>query len=411
MNGPFIRRTACRLPMLVLALLLPPVAVHAEIHALGAMGDSLSDEYAEESYAYAANWLEQLALYRGLDVGPTAAQAGQPGNTWGEPRRTGYRFNWARSGDDSHDLLAHGQHTGLATLVSQYGLTNAVLIIGANDFYPLPLPGYAYYEIYQGRWTQQQINAYTDQIIANLEQALDAVLPTGVSLVLCNVPDYGVTIWPRVLFPDPAKRDRVTVVIEQLNGGIELLALSRHLVVVDMFAATQAIFGTNQSPRETLLLGNVIIYVQQRDTQNNTTPQAGFVHDGTHPHTHLQGVLANVILFAADAAYHAGIPVFSEAEILNHAGLTYGGFDTLAGEIGAYGDYMRDYTLADGDLDQDQDVDLADASILGRCLAGADVRQPPPGCTPAEFNRADLNGDYDVDLDDFRRLQVDFGRR
>lgn len=411
MNSQLTTAASSYSSRLILGLLLPLLSwpVQAEIHAFGGMGDSLTDEYAEESYDYAANWLEQLVSHRGIDVGPTAAEAGQPGGTWGEPRRTGFEYNWARSGDASGDLLAHGQHTGLAALIPEHGITHAALMIGANDFYPLPFPGFAYYEIYHDSWSEAQIEAHVAQIVANLEQALNTVLPTGVSLALCNVPDYGVTHWPRILFPDPVKRDRVTAVIQQLNLELDAVAQERHLVLVDMFAAAQALFGTNQDPREILLLGNVEIYPQELDTPAHDNPQAGFVDDGTHPHTHLQGILANFILHGLNTAHHAETPLFTEEELLAHAGLAYGGLDTLESEIGPYSDYLFDYTLADGDLDQDQDVDAEDFSIFMACLAGPDVQQPPEGCSPAEFNLADINGDYDVDVSDFHWLQLDFG--
>src|SRR5205823_6282617 len=85
----------------------------AQIARLGAMGDSLTDEYSEETYSYAKNWTMQLVQNRAVNMGPTAAQAAQPGGTWGEPRRTGYESNWARSGADSATLLTEGQPAGL----------------------------------------------------------------------------------------------------------------------------------------------------------------------------------------------------------------------------------------------------------------------------------------------------------
>ena len=68
------------LGVLLVAGSTSPASARADIGALGAMGDSLSDEYFEETYSYAHNWVEQLVDYRGLDVGPTAAEAGQPGH-------------------------------------------------------------------------------------------------------------------------------------------------------------------------------------------------------------------------------------------------------------------------------------------------------------------------------------------
>ena len=85
-----------------LLILIPGTftTARAQIGALGVMGDSLSDEYFEESYgAYATNWVQQLVVYRSVNVGPTAAAAGQPGGTWGNPRGTGYEYDWALSGD------------------------------------------------------------------------------------------------------------------------------------------------------------------------------------------------------------------------------------------------------------------------------------------------------------------------
>ena len=106
----------------------------AQVTMLGAAGDSLTDEYSEETYSYAASWTTQLVLFRGVNMGPTAQAAGQSGGTWGEPRRTGYAANWARYGADSTTLLSQGQHTGLAAQVGPGGVSHAVLEIGTNDF-------------------------------------------------------------------------------------------------------------------------------------------------------------------------------------------------------------------------------------------------------------------------------------
>src|ERR1017187_112617 len=121
-------RSPILLALLSLTIAVAPSA-NAQIGALGVMGDSLSDEYFEESYGtYATNWVQQLVVYRGVNVGPTAAPAAQPGGTWGSPRRTGYEFNWALSGDTSADLLTDGQDTGLAAQVSANGITHAALV-------------------------------------------------------------------------------------------------------------------------------------------------------------------------------------------------------------------------------------------------------------------------------------------
>ena len=61
-----------------------------------------------------------------------------------------------------------------------------------------------------------------------------------------------------------------------------------------------------------------------------------------------------------------------------------------------------------GDLDGDGDVDIDDFNTFADCLAGSDVFDPPPGCNPGDFINADLDGDGDVDLTDFARFQEVF---
>jgi hypothetical protein len=61
-----------------------------------------------------------------------------------------------------------------------------------------------------------------------------------------------------------------------------------------------------------------------------------------------------------------------------------------------------------GDLDGDNDVDLADFTVFAGALAGPVVWNPPPGCDPTQFIRADLDDDLDVDLADFAFFQAEF---
>src|SRR5258708_31103491 len=98
--------------LMVAFVCLPSETVSAALK-LGAMGDSLTDEYWDSGISsYATNWPQVVVWYRGIDMGPTAAQAGV--GTWGSPRNAGYKYNWALSGATSSTLLTEGQHTGVA---------------------------------------------------------------------------------------------------------------------------------------------------------------------------------------------------------------------------------------------------------------------------------------------------------
>ncbi len=331
---------------LLLTLLASPFALLAQpIERLGAIGDSLSDEYFEESYDYARNWTVLLVEQRGISMGPTAEEAGQPGGTWGEPRRTGYEDDWARSSATTDTAIASGQHTGVADGAANRDVNHAVVFIGTNDF--APVLG-AWEEIYDGTWTQEQIDDWIAGRIVNLEIMLSA-LPAGLQVVLVNVSDLSPSPAVQQFYPDPVKRELVAAAVAQFGEAIRAVADAHNLVFYDIFALAHAIFGTNLEPQTMLLVGNVAIDLEAVDTPVGSDPTAGFVHDGIHPNTVLQGVLANAFLTALDLD-GAGVALFSEEEILAHAGLAYGGADTLEAQIGAFADYAIDFAaiFADG---------------------------------------------------------------
>jgi len=346
-DGSLARMTPRVLPTILLVAFGAFTSAHGQIGALGVMGDSLSDEYFEENYGtYATNWVQQLVNYRSVNAGPTAVAAGQPGGTWGSPRRTGYEFDWALSGDTSSNLLADGQDTGLAAQVSPDGITHAVLAIGANDFNPdfTTYPTAAYLNIYNGSWSASQISNYVAQVLTNIETAVATVETTGVNLVVFNILDYGKTpaVYNNFLYTNGSKRERVAAAIQQANAGLLYLAQKYQVPLVNAFGLQQAIFGSNTNLQTTLSLGNVAIHLQQSDSNPTNSPNrtAAFVADGAHPHTTIQGLFANMALEGFSLGYQTTVPLFTEQEILNHAGVSYGGHDTLMNQIGSYTNYV-----------------------------------------------------------------------
>lgn len=334
---------------------------------LGAMGDSLSDEYFEESYDYAKNWSILLVERRSTSItmGPTAAQGGA-GATWGEPRRTGYAFNWARYDADSSTALTQGQHTSLAAQVASSGVSHAVVAIGANDFAPTSS---AYFNIYWGFWSSTQIDNYVNARIANIDAAVatlsQAQGPQGkMGIVLGNCVDFGGTPIVRQLYANATRRDRVTNVIARVNVGVAGIAQNRRAVLLDLNAMARTILGTNASPRSFLPIGGVNIQLLNRDTASHTNPLAGFVDDGGHPHTTLQGAFANAIMSAVNIGWPGaggiatnttrgggtGLALFTDQEILQAAGIVPPSgepqtLDTIIGG-GGYAAYITNHRCA-----------------------------------------------------------------
>jgi len=295
-------RIACVLAVLA-ALLVPLDGSGALLDGVGAMGDSLTDEYEFSGLSAGRNWLEQLALRRGVNFGSRSATP-RP-----EPRRAGYEFNWARSGATSATLLSDGQHTGLAEQVAAGTVTLAYLGIGSNDF------GFSYDSIYDGRLVGAGLDAFVAAIGDNVRTALDAVSARGpVKLVIGNVPDYGAAPTLRLLFPDAAKRKRVTDATVAANAKIRALAVVRGIPIVDLFAFANAIFLEEGR----LVVGGVEIDL----TGSGSDPRNLFLADGIHPGSVAQGLIANVFLEAIRQAYVSTVAARSDQEILRDAGIT-----------------------------------------------------------------------------------------
>jgi lysophospholipase L1-like esterase len=302
------------------------------------MGDSLTDEYWDSGVStYASNWVSVLVQFRGIDMGPTAAQAGT--NSWGSPRNAGYEFNWALSGATSTDLLAEGQPAGLAAQASSDNVSNAVLDIGSNDFNPAQST--AYEEIYLGLWSSAQIQSYVNQTVSNIETALVTVRNAGVSVVLGNILDPGLTPTVGAVATSATDRQRVSAAVQSANSALKNLAQKYQVPLMDWYGLETAAFGSNTSLRSTLLLGNVTINLRGIDPGPPTsTPTSAFVSDGFHPNTVMQELFANLVLQALNTSYHYNVALFSEEEILNQASIQYGGSDTLEAEIGPYSKFI-----------------------------------------------------------------------
>lgn len=373
----------------------------AQIARLGAIGDSLTDEYAEES-SYGSgsrSWTELLVQQRGISMGPTAFDAGV--GFWGEPRRSGYEDNWARYGITSDGTLAAGAHTGLAQGVTLRGVSHAAMFIGGNDFSPW---AGAYDEIYSQVWNQANIDAWIASRVLNYRAFLDTLAPTGVRLVLMSVMDFSCMtyIWQEGGFTDPVGRERVNAAMAQLRDELRALADEYNCAFLDTYALNKAIFGENTSLRATLLVGNTPIALTQRDF--GTSPATGWVNDGIHPNTVVQGIWANAVLTALNFAYDTDITLFAEVEILAHDAIPYGGSDTLAAVIGPYQQYITNFALpfCPGDADGDRAVAFSDITAV---LANFGAMYTPG----TSGSPGDANGGGAVDFADVTSVLANFG--
>lgn len=321
----------------VLLLLASVAPAKGESISLGVIGDSLSDEYQFQSYYYARNWLEQLVEYRGVNAGPIG--------TYPSPRNQSYAYNWALCAASSADAISADPNMNqadalAAQIVAQSPpnrIQHVIVAIGANDFSPFT-DGYS--KIYGGQWTPLQISNYVNGVIANINTALNTIIPTGVHVTVTTVPDYGIAPITQLMYPDEEGRQHVADAISAVNQGIKGLAQLDHIVVADLGSLITAVFGPEHDLHTTVPIGNNTIYLQQITDTSGNPHNAGFVHDSIHPNTILQGVMANLFAQTLKTCYGANLSLFTERELCGHAGLSYAWSDTLLAQIGPYTNYI-----------------------------------------------------------------------
>lgn len=279
---------------------------------LGVMGASSSDEYQADDNrggAYAPttmNWVELLAHYRNIDVGPWG--------TWPEPRRSGYEYNWARSGALAADAVTEGQASGLAQQVAAGEVDTAVLYIGGNDFNEG-----SYSDIYNGIISGQALQDKIDGIISSITQAVDTVRSAGsVRFIVLTISDPGQSASEISQYPDASKRQRVTDAVNSVNSGILTMASQRPNV---------AVFDLNHIslPYPIDANGNMSIGGQTIALFGvGNEPHKGSL-DGMHAGTVVEGILANLMFInVMDTTFNATLVPFSDQEILSNAGITIG---------------------------------------------------------------------------------------
>jgi phospholipase/lecithinase/hemolysin len=284
------------------------------VAGLGVLGDSNSDEYRaddDRGGAYASitfSWVELIAARRGLNLGPWG--------TWDEPRRTGFKYNWSRSGETTHDAIESGQHTGLAAQVASGEVSHVIVWIGTNDFASW---NGNYQEIYDGRLNGKALQAKLDAIVADITLAVDTITRAGqVNLLLATIPERPATPDMMRRFPAEAGRRQVNEAIRAVNTRLMTMASSRGIAVVDSNALMQALFQ-RMDKTGALRLGNEQINVLGKGSE----PHYGQLDDEAgHPGTILSGLIANeIVIRPLDEQLGANIPPLSDEEILQSAGL------------------------------------------------------------------------------------------
>jgi phospholipase/lecithinase/hemolysin len=273
--------------------------------AIGVMGDSYSDEYQfyPPDRSTARNWVEILAQTRGLDFGAFST-VGR-----GEPRNQGYAYNWARSDATTDDLIATGQHTGLAAQVARGEVKLVMICVGGNDFINAlksPEPTATLAEVLPRALANYRLAVHT---ILDADPRVKLVLATLSDI--CNLPEFDGPIRAGRLPREVA--DAFSAAIRKFNAQIKVLAAAdRRIAVLDLDGTTRL---ANLVRRDTVCVDGLRL----DRTHPSNRLDAFFLGDSRHPGTIGQGLLAKLFIDTINARFDAGIAPLSGREIVAYA--------------------------------------------------------------------------------------------
>jgi len=297
-----------RLQPLVPAIIPVPI----KMKGIAVIGDSQSDEYRADDNrgdnypSDTRNWVELLSQQRNVNFGKWG--------DWGESRRTGYEYNWSRTGATTNSMLESGQHIGVADQIRQGKVNVVIIFIGANDFAPYITPN-GYDAIYYSKLSEPEKKSKINRIIADIKTAIYTFKDAGdVRILLIKIPDWGNHPGVQVAYPFPDQRSQVSEVINQTNTEIDKVAAEENLAALDPNDFY------NNLPKNTD--GKVVVdgVALERLLLNNN-PLNFYLNDGVHTGTVVNGFLANAIIEKLNPMLSNPIHALSEHEIRTAAGL------------------------------------------------------------------------------------------
>jgi phospholipase/lecithinase/hemolysin len=301
---------------------------------IGVLGDSYSDEYQfyPPDRSTAKNWVEILAESRGLNFGRFSSQSR------GEPRNKGFEYNWARSDATSDDLIATGQHTGLAAQVRSGEVSLVWVFIGGNDFInalksPQPV---------------DTLRSVLPRAITNYQTAFKTIFDASpnVRLVLVTIPD----IRNLLEFSGPLRdgkiahevADAFTAAIQRFNSQIRWLAWGNRRIALqdfDLAVKLANAVSLDYAP-------GAGVRLDRRVPSND--PRHLFLADTRHPGTIGQALMAQLFIDTVNARFGLRITPLRDSEI-RHIALSVPDWRPSV--------VMREQVLADGFVPPSNDAE------------------------------------------------------
>lgn len=280
---------------------------------LAIIGDSVQDEYRADSnrgapyYSTTFNPIELMQRLRGVDFGAWGTRA--------EPRRSGYEYNWARSGDDTDAAIYH-QIGGVVAQLNSGAATHAIIHLGLNDLNENGLISSIYYGTISGQPLTDALNHIADNI-SYLGRTANTAAPGRV--LIATTQDYFTTaLLPETpSFPDPAGIARVNAALDYIDARVQTQSAADGVLFWDYNAALAAELAPRRSGNVITVGGkSILISPRSNEYHGAWLAEPPYAHAGTA----LSGLIANVYIDALNAKFGLSIPRLTDAEIIAAAG-------------------------------------------------------------------------------------------
>lgn len=282
---------------------------------LAVIGDSVQDEYRSNDnrgtpyQSTTFNWVELLANTRGLNFGAWGTRA--------EPRRSGYEYNWARSGATSSGALS-SQLPGVLAQLQSGAATHVLIQVGINDFNQGDQLGY---QIYTGALSGSALTTTLNHIadnISSIAQQANSAAPGRV--LVTGIQDYTYpAYYPEmpIYYPDPAGQARAHAAFNYINSRVQAQAAIDGVHYWDYNSAFYAAVGPRTSGGNLVVGGQSIVWLTRGNEWHHAwLNESPYAHAGTA----LSGVIANLYVNAINSAFGASIAPLTDSEIVAAAG-------------------------------------------------------------------------------------------
>ncbi len=215
-------------------------------------------------------------------------------------------YDFAYSGASSSSVLLPGDADAqLVTQIQAGNVTLAYMSIGANDMLG------AVASVANSSLSGPALIAQENVLINNIETGVNMALGAGAKVVLGGLTDVAESPSVASLVADPAAKARVEGAIANMESQLAAFAATKGIPFVDFFALEKAVYDSGH-----LQIGGVNISL----TTFGPDPH-NFFQDSLHAGIAIEGEVANLWLQGTNTAYGTNIPLLTDQEILNLAGI------------------------------------------------------------------------------------------